>query len=74
MNLIHSFYEIAKKKTITELKKSKMYNLVLEGWSSNKNRRYINVGVHRHNNVDLYLIKISGNCTAVVRKIYWKKN
>lgn len=68
MNLVHEFYNTAKKQLSEEIHKLKetKFSATLDEWTSLRNRRYLNVNVHSTNGIffNLGLIRITQSCPA----------
>lgn len=70
MNLVHSYFETAKKEFIAEIQtlKDGKFCLTLDEWTSFRNRRYLNVNIHSVDGVffNLGIIRIKSTCPAEV--------
>lgn len=69
MDLIYTYYDKAKSETINELdrikKDGKCFSITLDEWTSKRNRRYLNINVHRNaEEFNLGLVPIVGSCDA----------
>lgn len=69
MDLIHAFYDNAKRETIIELdsikKNRKKFSITLDEWTSQRNHRYLNINVHHlAEDFNLGLVPIAGSCDA----------
>lgn len=78
MNLMHKFFEQAKRETIKELNalKGNKLSSTLDEWTSFRNRRYLNVNMHSEHGqcFNLGLIRIPGSCPAEeIERLFWIK-
>lgn len=69
MDLIHTFYDNAKRETIITLdsikKNRKKFSITLDEWTSKRNHRYLNINIHHlAEDFNLGLVPIAGSCDA----------